>query len=231
MRNSKSLFFLAGGRGSSNQPIFNAVAKEIGKANPVIAYVGAANGDEKRFFGFMGSEIKGIGDCTVNQVFLASKKADIAKAKEILSAADAVFMAGGDMEIGMQLIQEKGLVDFFRDLFERGKLFFGVSAGSIMMAKEWVTWSDPDDDSTAHLFDCLGLAPVICDCHAEEDDWVELQAALQLKDSGTTGYGIPSGACLKVNPDGKVEALGKAIAVYARKGNKVVKQADLNPSK
>ena len=231
MNNRKPLYLLAGGRGSGNQTLFKSVFKEIGQTSPVIAYVGAANEDDKRFFGFMGAEIKGVGDCTLNQILLASKKADIAKAKEMLSAADAVFMSGGDVEAGMQIIQDKGLMDFFHGLLEQGKLFFGVSAGSIMLADQWVRWSDPDDDSSANLFTCLGLAPVICDTHAEEDNWVELKAAIHLKEDGSVGYGIPSGACLKVNPDGKVEALGKAVAVYAKKGKKVVQQADLAPSR
>jgi cyanophycinase-like exopeptidase len=231
MNNRKPLYLLAGGRGSSNQAIFKTIFAETGKASPVIAYVGAANEDDQRFFGFMGAEIKGTGSCVLNQVLLASKKADLAKAREILSAADAVFMAGGDVEAGMEIVQKKGLTDFFRSLFDQGKLFFGVSAGSIMLADQWVRWSDPDDDSTANLFSCLGLAPVICDTHAEEDDWVELKAAILLKDDGAIGYGIPSGACLKVYPDRHTMALGKAVAVFARKGHNVVRQADLVPSR
>ncbi len=231
MNKYKPLFLLAGGQGSSNQALFKSVFHEIGKPNPVIAYVGAANDDNKRFFDFMGEAIREGGNCTLNRVLLSSKKADVAQAREILTAADAVFMSGGDVESGMQVIQAKGLTDFFRDIFDQGKLFFGVSAGSIMLAAQWVRWTNPDDDSTANLFACLGLAPLICDTHAEEDDWVELKAALQLKEDGTVGYGIPSGAGLKVNQEGKVEALGKAVLVFARKGSKVIKRAELIPSK
>jgi cyanophycinase-like exopeptidase len=229
MSDRKPIYLLAGGRGSSNQSILKSVFQDIGKTNPVIAYVGAANGDNRLFFGFMGAEVKKAGPCTLDRVLLAPKKADIKKAKETLMAADAVFMAGGDVEAGMQVIQDKGLIDFFHSLSKTDKLFFGTSAGSIMLADQWVRWSDPDDDSTANLFPCLGLAPVICDTHAEDDDWDELKAALQLKGDGTVGYGIPSGACLKINTDGRVEALGGAIAVFAKKGGQVIQQPDLIP--
>jgi peptidase E len=227
----KPLFLLAGGRGSDNQTIFKSIFNETTKTNPVIAYVGAANGDDQRFFGFIGAEIQGAGKCTLNQALLASKKADLVKAKAVLSSADAIFISGGDVEVGIKIIQERGLIDFFRNLLDQGKLFFGASAGSIMLAEQWVRWSNPDDDSTANLFSCLGLAPVICDTHAEEDDWVELKTALQLKGNGSIGYGIPSGACLKVNPDGKIEAIGNAVTVFAQNNKLVVRQADLVPSR
>jgi peptidase E len=226
----KPLFLLAGGRGSNNQAIFKSIFKDTRKTNPVVAYVGAANGDDQRFFGFMGAEIQGVGKCTLNQVLLASKKADLVKAKAVLSSADAIFISGGDVEVGVNIIHEKGLIVFFRSLFDQGKLFFGVSAGSIMLAEQWVRWSNPDDDSTANLFSCLGLAPVICDTHAEEDNWVELKTAIQLKGNGSIGYGIPSGACLKVKPDGNVEAIGNAVTVFAQNNKKVVRRADLVPS-
>jgi peptidase E len=231
MSNRQPFYLLAGGRGSDNLGVFRTVFKAIGKAEPVIAYVGAANGDDRFFFGFMGAEVKKMGPCKLERVLLASKKADVAKAKEILSAADAVFMSGGDVEAGMQIVEDKGMADFFRSLMEQGKLFFGASAGSIMMADQWVRWRDPEDDSTAELFTCLGLAPVICDTHAEEDDWVELKAALQLKGSGAMGYGIPSGACLAISPDRGLSALGRAVAVYSNKSGKIVKESDLIPRK
>ncbi len=75
----------------------------------------------------------------------------------------------------------------------------------------------------------LGFAPVICDTHAEEDEWEELRAALQLKIDGSIGYGISSGACLKVWPDGRTEAIGGDTARYIKRCNKVVKVDDLFP--
>ena len=47
-------------------------------------------------------------------------------------------MSGGDVEAGMKVLEEKGLTEFFVELFKRGKLFFGASAGSIILARKWV---------------------------------------------------------------------------------------------
>ena len=130
----------------------------------------------------------------------------------------------------MEVLQEKDMIDFLFQLYQQGKPFFGVSAGSIMLAKEWVRWRDPDDDSTAELFPCLGLAPVICDTHAEEDDWQELKALLELKQDKAEGYGITSGSAIKVFPDGKVEALGGPVAYYLRRGGRVERLPDILPA-
>ena len=146
-----------------------------------------------------------------------------------MQTADAVFMSGGDVEAGIRILESKNLIDFLQDLYQKGKVFFGLSAGSIMLCREWVRWSNPENDSTAGLFPCLNIAPVICDTHAEEDEWEELRTALKLKINGDIGYGISSGACLKVCPSGRLEAIGGDIARYIKRDNKVVRIDDLVP--
>ncbi|HJX33712.1 MAG TPA: Type 1 glutamine amidotransferase-like domain-containing protein, partial [Desulfatiglandales bacterium] len=212
-----------------NQVVFKTILNEISKTDPLIAYVGAANNDDKWFYGFMGKEIIKAGKCTLKHALISSRRADLNKAQEIMQTADAVFMSGGDVEAGMRILESKNLINFLQDLYQKGKVFLGVSAGSIMLCKEWIKWNNPDDDSTAGLFPCLNIAPVICDTHAEEDEWEELRAALQLKTEGSIGYGISSGACLKVCPGGLIEAIGGDIARYIRRGHKVVKIDDLLP--
>ena len=229
MSSNKPVYLLAGGRGSNNPvPLFRAVLNDVGKKSPTIAYVGAANGDDGDFLVRMEAMLKRAGDCRLIHASFSAGNADVKKARDILQSADAVFVSGGDVERGMQVLEEKGMLGIFPELYQQGKLFFGISAGSIMLAKEWVRWKDPDDDSTAELFPCLGIAPVICDTHGEPD-WEELKAALNLKRVGSYGYGITSGTCLKVLPDGKVEALGGAVYKYARNKEGVQRQIDIVP--
>ena len=129
----------------------------------------------------------------------------------------------------MDILKEKDMTGFLSGLYSQGKPFFGISAGSIMLAREWIRWRDPDDDATAEIFPCLGIAPVICDTHAEGDDWEELKALLALEKDGTEGYGIPSGTAIKVFPDGRVEALGGAVPRYLRRGDSVHHAGDIQP--
>jgi hypothetical protein len=120
-------------------------------------------------------------------------------------------------------------VGFFQDLARQEKLFMGVSAGSIMLSKEWVRWRDPQDDSSVELLPCLGIVPLICDTHAEKDEWVELKTAIQLKGHGAAGYGITSGACLKVLADGCVEAESGPVACFTNQKSEIECLPDLKP--
>ena len=232
MNNRKPLYLLAGGREGSTRStnqILQEVFREIGKVSPIIAYVGVASDDNRIFYQFIADMIKNSGTCKVNRVLICSPKADLSKAKGTLESADAIFISGGDVEMGIQVLEEKNMAGFLQGLYKQGKLFFGASAGSITLAREWVRWKDPNDDSTAELFPCLGLAPIICDTHAEDDDWAELKMALKLSEDNVQGYGIPAKACLKVYPDGRIEALGDAITRYIQHNGQVERQANLLP--
>ena len=232
MNNRKPLYLLAGGREGSTRStnqILQEVFREIGKVSPIIAYVGVASDDNRIFYQFIADMIKNSGACKVNRVLICSPKADLSKAKGTLESADAIFISGGDVEMGIQVLEEKNMAGFLQGLYKQGKLFFGASAGSITLAREWVRWKDPNDDSTAELFPCLGLAPIICDTHAEDDDWAELKMALKLSEDNVQGYGIPAKACLKVYPDGRIEALGDAITRYIQHNGQVERQSNLLP--
>jgi peptidase E len=228
----KPVYLMSGGRGASEKSttsILQAVFREIGKTSPTIAYVGVASDDDWVFYKLISGMIQKAGNCHITRVAISSKKAELQKARDVLHSADAVFMSGGDVERGMEILKQKKMDSFLEEICQQGKLFFGASAGSIMLAREWVRWRDPDDDSTAELFPCLGLTPIICDTHAEDDHWEELKAALMLKEKGTKGYGIATGTCLKASADGKLEALGGSVFQYCKQEHTIERQPDISP--
>jgi peptidase E len=229
-QNTKPVFLLAGGRhsrGKEPDTLLTAVFKEYAIKNPTVAYSGTASGDDRRFFNFIASEIADSGAEKIVHAVIAQPKADLNKAKTIIEEADIVFISGGDVEVGMDVLREKGMIDFFTDLYRQGKPFFGISAGAIMLAKKWVRWPDPDDDNSAELFDCLNFAPIICDMHDESGDWEELRAALALEKEGVRGYGLAAGSAIKVMPDGKVSLVGGTVNQYIYRGKAVVKIEDV----
>jgi cyanophycinase-like exopeptidase len=231
-QNVKPVFLLAGGRHSrsnKSDPLLQAVFREFGIASPTIAYSGTASGDDKRFFGFITAEFKEAGAGKVTHAVIAPDGADLKKAQKILESADIIFVSGGDVEAGMEVLQDKNMVGFMDSLYRQGKPFFGISAGAIMLADRWVRWPDPDDDNSAELFRCLGYAPIICDTHDEQGGWEELQAAIMLEKEGFRGYGLASGSAVKVTPDGKVEALGGTVYQYVRRADGVHRTDDILP--
>jgi len=232
MSKQKQSYLLAG-RNSNNETllsILQTVFRENNLSSPMIAYIGTANGDDKNFFKRIAEPLIAAGADKVNHALIYSDSADVKRAQAILDSSDIVFVSGGDVYEGIKVLKEKRMINFLQKLYERGKPFFGISAGSIMLAKNWVHWSDPDDDSTAKLFSCLDIAPIICDTHGEQDDWEELKMALKLATDGQKGYGIVSATAIKVYPDSEVEALGGAVHQFIRRGDTVVRLPDIMPA-
>lgn len=202
------------------------------KKKPLVAYVGVASNDNVGFQKMLAAAFLGTG-ARVEMAKLARKTAKVSNARALLEECDLVFMSGGDVEHGMNLLNERGIADDLRRLAAAGKPFLGISAGSIMTCKQWVRFPD-DDDSKAEPFDCLGIAPVHIDAHSEADNWPELRTLVRLLGDDAVGYGVPSKGCLRVELDGdkpKLKALGDAIArIGLNKAGAPVDRAPLKPA-
>jgi peptidase E len=221
-----SIILLAGGRGMRNRkgpdPLLQSVFKQTGVRKPTVAYVGAASGDNPEFRLWMAGLMQKSGAGRVRLAPLCGRDDDAEEAKEVIETSDLIFVSGGDVEEGMRVLREREMISVLRNLHQRGKPFFGTSAGSIMLARQWIRWRDPDDDASAVLFDCLGLAPIFCDTHGEDDGWEELQSLLRLCPVGTIGHGIVSGAGLIAQLDGTVAAIGGETHRFQKKSSGVV---------
>ncbi len=229
----KPVFLLAGGRHRASRkpdPLLQAVFREYGIPSPTIAYSGTASGDDRSFFNFIAASFIDAGADKVTHAVIAPEGADIKKARAILKSADIIFVSGGDVEAGIEILREKDMIGFLTDLYRQGKPLFGISAGAIMLAKKWVRWTDPEDDNSAELFPCLDFAPIICDTHDEQGGWEELQAAIMLEKEGGRGYGLASGSAIKVFPDGRVEGLGGTVYQYLRRRDRVERIDDILPT-
>ena len=227
-----SIYLLSGGRSSlrrGRDPLLTRVLASCGVPHPSIAYVGAASGDSKPFFSMISAYLRKCGAERVTLAPLADRRRKLEKARAILESADMVFISGGDVEAGMEVLEERQILPFLHELFEKGKPFFGSSAGSGMLGRQWVRWEDPNDNATASLFPCMALVPIVCDTHGEAEEWEELCTLLRLMPADTFGYGIPAGAGLCVRPDGTLEALGAPVHCYVRRGGTAARRADLLP--
>ncbi len=209
------LFLIAGGRGMRKRrgpdPLLQAAIRSVGLERPRIAYLGVASGDDTAFRVWLSGRLQKAGAGEVELAPLCGKRGNAEKAKALLEVSDLVFVSGGDVEQGMSVLDEREMTGFLRRLYRSGKPFFGTSAGSILLSQKWVRWKDPNDEESAELFPCLGLAPILCDTHGEEDGWEELKALLALSPTGTIGHGILSGAAIVVRPDGSLSALGGEV--------------------
>ncbi len=226
----RPVYLLAGGRGMDRRkgpdPLLRAAlglgdgtgpGDGTGRERPSVAYVGAASGDNAVFRVWIAKMLQKAGAGAVTLAPLCGRRANPGRAREVLESADVVFVSGGDVEEGMRVLEETNMSGFLRELAAAGRPFFGVSAGSIMLARQWVRWRDPADDSTAELFPCLGIASVFCDTHGEADGWEELKALVRLAPPRAVCHGIVSGAALVVGPGTKLSALGGDVHRFARR--------------
>ena len=192
-----------------------------GIQKPLVAYIGTANGDNPVFFQVMKSILKKAGAEKVVFVHLAKKNPDLDTAKRELTNADVIFLSGGEVEDGINWLTKHNLAGFLKELYNSGKRFIGISAGVIMMGSHWVHWDVEGDDSTSKLFDCLAFTPVLFDVHGEDEDWVELKAAVKLLGPGSRGYGLPGGSMISADSRGTLVNLEKEYLVFINEGGRV----------
>ena len=233
-RGPSPIYLLAGGGRSTRRngdALLTQALASSGVPHPSVAYVGAASDDDESFFQMLSHSMRRCGAGQVTLAPLVGRRARPEKARAILDAADMVFISGGDVEAGMEVLEEKQVLPFLRQIYEGGRSFLGISAGSIMLAMQWILWEDPDDNTTASVFPCMGFAPLLCDTHGEAEGWEELQSLLRMAPDGTLGYGIPSGAGLRVGLNGTLEAMGDPVHRYTHQAGKVVRVADLPPQR
>ena len=222
MSEEKPAILIAGGRPSDPAIMTRVMAQAFnGVHEALTAYIGTANGDNIEFFRRMESGLIEAGAGKVVQLRLALEKPDLRQARDILARADVIFLAGGEVEDGMYWLDRHGLSKDLKALYHEGKRFIGVSAGTIMMGSHWVRWEVPGDDSSASLFDCLGIVPLLFDVHGEEEDWAELRAALTLSGDGARGFGLPRESAVSADSRGTLVNLHRKYLLFVNEGGRI----------
>jgi len=224
------IYLLAGGPDAiriSPDPILQMALRELGKTKPSVAYIGAAHGDSRMFYLFIKRMILAASAGKVDLVPLVKKKSNIEKAQSIIQSADCIFVSGGDVSEGMRVLTERMVVPLIKNRYNEGALIIGVSAGSIMLAKQWINWPDENNEASAELVPCMNIAPVLCDTHGEEDKWSELHSLIRLTENDQIGYGIPGGGAMRISADGTVEAIRMPLYRIERQEGKIVQITDL----
>ena len=215
----KTVYLLSGGvlhHRKAHDPLIREMLRETGCERPTVACLGAANNDDPAAFGVLKRLFESSGAGAFEAVPLGASRADPATIRARLAAADAIFLGEGDVDHGMRRLRASGAIPLLRERFEQGAVFAGFSAGSILLSQQWVRWHDSADDASAEPFDCLGFVPLVCDMHDETDGWEELKTLLRLRRvPDEIGYGVPTSMGLRVQPDGRIEAVGGWVHRHA----------------
>ncbi|HEX7236706.1 MAG TPA: Type 1 glutamine amidotransferase-like domain-containing protein [Gammaproteobacteria bacterium] len=209
-----------GSRHFGTRPYLEAAARLTRKQAPLALYIGAASGDDENFGTALCGLIAAAGASDVVWPKLAKRRRDARVAHEALKRADFVFVGGGDVEAGMDVLRRAQLIAELRAAADRGVVFAGMSAGAIMLGVRWIRWPRADaSDAEAETYECLGIAPCALDTHGEGDGWGEARSfaavrARELKRKARA-YAVPSGGALLVRSGGKIQARGEPVPVFA----------------
>jgi peptidase E len=202
------------------KPYLGEALARTGKRQPVVLYVGVANGDDLRFGAALAQVAKDAGAHEVVWPKLVRKRKQLATMRAALAAADLVFVGGGDVDAGMRALHDAALVEDLHAAAARGAVFVGMSAGAIMLGERWIRWPHVHaGDHEAETYECLAIVPYAVDTHGEGDDWQEARsyAAVRARELGeeARAYCVPSGGALVIHPQGKLEARGEPVPVFA----------------
>jgi hypothetical protein len=199
--------------GSPGDDFHDRAFARVPRGAPVVAYLGAANGEQPRWFRAIERALgKRYGAKVVHA--RAGSDDEIAEARPVLAGADVIYVGGGDVALLAERIVGSGLDEIVRARHAAGALLVGVSAGAIGLTSYWVRF--PEDDPTLVCptrFRCIGALPLAVDVHDEAADWEELRALLwawghEEPDAVVEGFGIPSRGALEIDADGVPTPLG-----------------------
>jgi len=223
VRLRKPVTLIAGHFGSPHygtRPHLEAAVALTRNEAPAALYIGAANGDDAAFGAALCALLGAAGAAEVLWPKVAKRSRDRSVARNALERADFVFVGGGDVEAGMDVLRRSELVADLRAAAKRGVVFAGMSAGAIMLGERWIRWPRDDaSDDEAETYECLGVAPCSLDTHGEGDAWRETQSFASVRarelQRKARAYGIPSGGALIVAGSGKMRARGEPVPVFA----------------
>ena len=217
-----------GSRHFGTKPYLKEAVQRTGKDKPLVLYVGAASGDDPTFGTALGALMTGAGAHRVLWPKLAGHRKQTNQMRQALADVDLVFVGGGDVEAGMDVLRNAGLLDDFHAAADRGAVFAAMSAGAIMLGKRWIRWPNADaGDDDAETYECLGVVPFALDTHGEGDAWQEARsyAAVRARELGkkARAYGVPSGGALVIDHRGRIEAHGVPAPVFEALPNRKAK--------
>lgn len=188
-------------------------AFELAGARPLVAWVGAANGDQRAWYERVAKVLRERYGAEVEPARTVGD-VDADETRQLVDAAQMIYLGGGDVALLAERVRGSGLDEQIRRRHREGAVVVGVSAGAIGLTRYWVQFPEDNLELDAPTrFACIGALPLAVDCHDEESDWEELRALLgawarQEPGAIVDAYGIPLGGAIEVAPSGSVSHLG-----------------------
>lgn len=136
------------------------------------------------------------------------KRTDPSEAKRLVENADCIFLMGGGVcEEQLELIREKGCDEALTDCHAA---IFGVSAGSMNMARETVDFFE-----SMEPFPGLGFTNITVSCHHDPGDTWRYEQSLRMSEDRTV-YAMEDMSAFFIK-GGKIDIVGKIYRIKKRR--------------
>lgn len=200
-----------------------AAMQARGSGSPIAAYIGACNGDLADYFSICQAAVGRLSLPLPCAHVNASEHGRDACVAAVQRAA-LVVIGGGDVQLGWDAMQRKGLDLAVAGAAEAGSVLLGISAGAIIMGSHGYSGKD---DEFVDPFPTLNLCPHIFGAHEEAEEWRDLRRAVGASPEGAQprlGIGIPTNAAgiLRDGPGGVMTfepSLKDAVVITTRRGD------------
>ncbi|MCW3081225.1 Type 1 glutamine amidotransferase-like domain-containing protein [Segetibacter sp.] len=186
-----------------------SAVNNITNPDPSCAYIGASNNDEPVFYELFAAAMQNLGLRNCKKISSSFDKDD----REFLDKADLILLAGGDTELGLNIMKENGIDGILQRKYAEGCILIGVSAGAIQLG--WQSFKATDERMKAT--EAFKFLPFIVLVHQDKDEVVKVESLLKISDTIKRAYEIPWGAGLIFHPDNTVEAIRKPINEFILK--------------
>lgn len=183
---------------NKNGLFLKTILNHISSNNPLAAYVGASNGDEKAYFQIFESAMEQIGINNCQMISMNFTKAD----KDNIKKADIILLAGGDPKNGWDIFTKHGVDRIVCNRYREGAVVIGVSAGAVQLGSRVLQENTAGQNE---LFETFNLVPYIIDVHDEKSDWSKLERTIEVSDKKERGLGVRAGSGFIFYPNHAIE--------------------------
>jgi len=204
-KNEKNKYYL--------RSIIEQSSKEAKDFNAV--YIGASNGDQPEFYELFIAAMKNIDipNCSkISSDFNAEDEKNI-------DNADIILLAGGDVEVGLNVLETTGMGQKIVEKYNQGTVtIIGVSTGAIQLGWECLTGNEDKKE----IRNAIQIVPFIVDTGGNYFlEWKNLKSMIETSKTMKRGIAIPSGSGIVYHGDQSVEILNKICKEFIYKNGNI----------
>jgi peptidase E len=192
----------------------DSVGSRVMHSSPKAAYIGASNGDAPEFYSIFEAAMQGIDVRTCKMILSSFPVED----ESFLNEADIILLGGGDVEMGWDILTERGIKELIMRRYYEGVILLGVSAGAVQLGTHGLMEREQSFDG---LIETFKLVPFIIGAHEERREWETLKRTLRLLNGANKGIGIPTGGGLVYYPDQSIEAIRHPLYAFSIEGGEI----------